>query len=134
GYKPHQALGQLFYVNQLLGRKYDLVYINALQTARHFAIRSVFKGTTVLASSRGQDFDWQPERYDRVLLNLDHLHVLGRHLMLRAVSRGFSADKITMIPPAALPLKSGEVTDRAESNEITILSVSRLLWTKGYIY
>ena len=132
--KPHQAWGQLFYNHKLLGKKFDLVYINALQSARHFCLRGLFPNTPIIASSRGQDFDFEPDGFDKVLTQIDHLHVLGEYLKEKAVSRGFSPYQITIIPPAALPAKF-QIDHLVKSDKkITITSASRLAWTKGYIY
>lgn len=135
GYNVYQALGQLLYNYQLVGRQYDLVYINALQTARHFSIRSFFPDCKVLVSSRGQDFDWNPTGYDSVLRNIDHLHVLGSYLREKAVGRGFFLSRISVIPPATLPRKAVEIVSlHGESDAMYVVSSSRLIWTKGYTY
>lgn len=135
GYTKKQAFGQLLYGYQLIGKNFDLVYINALQTGRHIAISSFFPDTSIIASSRGQDFDWNPAGYDSLLSQLDHLHVLGTHLQQRAVEREFPIEKITIISPAALPNADAIATriDRG-SDTIQIVTAARLLWTKGYVY
>jgi len=129
-----QCYGQLYYFSSLLGKKFDLIYINALQTAKHFRSRNIFGNTPIIASSRGQDFDFEPEGFDNVLTQIDHLHVLGEYLKHKAVSRSFPPDQITIIPPAALPvtIRAGNLVK--SDKIITITSASRLAWTKGYIY
>lgn len=136
GYSTKNTLKQLLYFNQLLGRNYDLVYVNALQSARHIGLRCFFPTTRIVASSRGQDFDWTPIAFDQILQDLDHLHVLGHYLRSKAIARGFSDKRITMIPPAILPREVIRMSgsNNARPDGFTILSASRLLWTKGYIY
>lgn len=134
GYGVKEALGQLFYNNELLGKTYDLVYVNALQTARHYSIRSFFSKTKVVASSRGQDFDWNPTGYDKVLRDIDHLHVLGEYLKAKAVSRGFAPESVTIIPPAILPKGLKEQAVRLGEKEMLVMSSARLIWTKGFVY
>lgn len=133
GYRFHQALGQLLYNYELLGRQYDLVYINALQSARHISIRAFFPSSKVIASSRGQDFDWNPSLYDKTLREIDHLHVLGLHLQSKATERGFPIDRITIIPPAFLP-SNETYHEPSLDNTLYVVSASRLVWTKGYSY
>lgn len=129
-----KALGQLLYNNQLLGKSYDLVYINALQTARHYSIRSFFSTAKVVVSSRGQDFDWNPTGYDKVLRDIDHLHALGEYLKSKAVSRGISPERVTIIPPAILPKETQNQVGRPDEKEMLVMSSARLVWTKGFIY
>jgi len=135
GKKVYQAIGQLIYYHEILGKNYDLVYINALQLGRHLCIRGLFQNTPVVASSRGQDFDLDPNGFDRVLTQIDHLHVLGNYLKNKAIGRGFSSDRITIIPPASLPCGKVDLKKKQNySKGINIVSASRLVWTKGYIY
>ncbi|MCB0494160.1 MAG: glycosyltransferase family 4 protein [Cyclobacteriaceae bacterium] len=135
GLSKKKAIGQLLYGYQIIGKTFDLVYINALQTGRHFAISSIFPNSTIIASSRGQDFDWNPERYDSLLSKLDYLHALGTHLQNRAMERKFPIERITIIPPAALPT-SNSINSKIvhEANTIQIVTAARLIWTKGYVY
>jgi len=58
GLSMGQAYGQLYYYQDLLGQRFDLVHINALQTACHFKSKQLFGQAKVLTSSRGQDFDF----------------------------------------------------------------------------
>lgn len=136
GYSRYRALGQLLYCYELIGKEFDLVYINALQIARHIPVRALFPETPVACSSRGQDFDFaEVGYYDKILSTLDFLHVLGIYLADKACSRGFPRERITIIPPAVLPVHlklPAYNTDKKES--ITIVSVSRAFWSKGYIY
>lgn len=136
-YSLYQAVGQLYYNHAILGRKYDLVYFFSLQAARHFCITGLFKQTPVVVSSRGQDFELDPNGFDKVLKQINHLHVLGDYLRDIAISRGFGQNKITIIPPAALPIGESirsTKRDTSKENEILISSASRLFWTKGYIF
>lgn len=135
GLSKKKAFGQLLYGNQLIGKRFDLVYINALQTGRHVSISSFFSNAKIMASSRGQDFDWNPTAYDTLLSQLDHLHVLGTYLQQRAVERKFPIEKITIIPPASLPNKDEGIANVGhERDTIQIVTAARLLWTKGYVY
>jgi glycosyltransferase involved in cell wall biosynthesis len=133
GYSKVQALGQLIYSNQLIGEEYDLIYLNSLQTGRHFCIRALFPRAKIIASSRGQDFDWKPSGYDKVLRDVDHLHVLGTHLKSMAEGRGFPSSRISMIPPAVMPQEI-QTREQNKSDEIVIMSSARIVWSKGYTY
>lgn len=133
GLSPAQAYGQLYYYQELLGRNFDLVHINALQTARHFRSKHLFGKAAVIASSRGQDFDFFPNRYDAVLQEIDHLHVLGTYLEAKARERGYKGP-ISIIPPAFPPLDTEILTRELHNEEIIIATAARLFWTKGYRY
>lgn len=134
GYSVRQSTGQVLYVYALIGKKFDMLYINALQIARHFPM-TMFSATPIVCSSRGQDFDFAPVgHYDDILRRISRLHVLGSYLKNKAVSRGLSADQITIIPPAILPVHNTNEHDHLTQHSITILSASRLFWSKGYIY
>ncbi len=128
-----KAMGQVLFFHTLIGKQFDLVYINALQTALHFSIQTFFKQTPVIVSSRGQDFDLHPEGFDHILQEITHLHVLGDYLERSAVQRGFSSTAITKIPPAILPIDKPRTLNSTRS-EVRIISVSRLYWIKGYMH
>lgn len=133
GYTKRQAVGQLLHNHEIVGKKFDLVYINALQSAKHFPLRIFFGDTPIIASSRGQDFDLNPDGYNEVLRQLNYLHVLGDYLGDKAIATGFDAKKIVRIPPAILPLRVDPVRQQ-EKKKVRIVSVSRLYWIKGYVY
>jgi colanic acid/amylovoran biosynthesis glycosyltransferase len=135
GYSIKKSLGQLLSNYQLIGKRFSVVYINALQAARHFCLPALFADSTIIVSSRGQDFDWDPQGYDHVLREVDHLHVLGDYLREKAVARGFPEGKITKIPPA-VSLFQNVVTEKANevSPAFTVATAARLLWLKGYEY
>jgi glycosyltransferase involved in cell wall biosynthesis len=133
GFTRYHAIGQLLYTYPVFCETFDLVYINALQLAKHLPLRQLVGKTPIVVSSRGQDFDIQPDGYDAVLQQIDHLHVLGQHLEQQALARGFKSNNITRIPPAVLPIQ--KMTPRQQSGKkIKIISVSRLYWIKGYAY
>jgi glycosyltransferase involved in cell wall biosynthesis len=134
GYNFRQSLGQLIYNYQLLGKKFDLIYINALQSARHFCLKGMFPSVPIIASSRGQDFDFHPSAYDQVLKDISHLHVLGNYLKQKATERGFLKENITQIPPAQLPYEFYKKKKTADFQNIRIISATRLVWTKGLVY
>lgn len=135
GVHRKKAFGQLLYGYQLIGQQFDLVYINALQTGRHISVSAFFPNSKILASSRGQDFDWNPTGYDGVLAQIDHLHVLGTHLQQRAIERKFPKEKTTIIPPARLPFGNGKSFKVHQDKDlIQIVTAARLIWTKGYVY
>lgn len=129
-----QIYGQLFYYNKLLGRKFELVHINALQTAYHFKAKSWFRGAKVLVSSRGQDFDFFPDKYDLALTNADHVHVLGNYLQRKVIDRGVPAERITIIPPAFPGNILNASCKHLAKGTINIATAARLEWTKGYRY
>ncbi|MES2691186.1 MAG: glycosyltransferase family 4 protein [Bacteroidota bacterium] len=128
-----QSFGQLHYFRSLLGKKYDLVHINALQTAVHFKSKAWFNAAQLLVSSRGQDLDFFPDRYDQVLKNADHVHVLGNYLKQKVEQRGLN-NKITIIPPAYVGLKGNNHDRSMPPTTIHIATAARLSWTKGYRY
>lgn len=134
GYSIKTSVGQLLLNYELIGKKFSLIYINALQAGRHFCLPAFFQDTPIIASSRGQDFDWDPHGYDRILESIDHLHVLGEYLRERAISRGFPADKITQIPPAVVTLPQGLHKSSKRGRSFTVATAARLVWIKGYAY
>ncbi len=135
-YSFYRAIGQLIYFHRLVPKKYDLVYFNSLQIARHICIKAFFKDSKVLCSSRGQDFDFDPESYKNVLRDCDHLHVLGAYLKEKAIREGFNPDKITVIHPATLPIENDKpkAENKSENSGLSLITASRLYWTKGHVF
>lgn len=127
---------QLFYFNALLGKRFHLVHINALQTAFHFKLFSFFRNAAVVSSSRGQDFDFYPDRYDHVLQAIQGLHVLGKYLESQAVSRDFPKEKICIIPPVSALGEQKKTTAVRfhEKTGVHIATAARLSWLKGHVY
>ncbi len=130
-----QVYGQFLYFHCLLGKKYDLVHINALQTAYHFKAKAWFGNAKVLVSSRGQDFDFFPDKYDTLLTKVDHVHVLGSYLKNKVLAKGIAEKNITIIPPAHIPNEPAAIQSKKRpSATIHIATAARLTWTKGYRY
>jgi glycosyltransferase involved in cell wall biosynthesis len=130
-----QVYGQFLYYHQLLGKHFELVHINALQTAYHIKAKAWFGNAKVLVSSRGQDFDFSPNKFDAALLRTDHVHVLGNHLQNKVLSKGFAADKITIIAPAYIPDNNiNAVPKTISKRKVHVATAARLTWTKGYRY
>lgn len=127
-----QVYGQLFYFQTLLGKEFDVVHINALQTAHHFKSKHWFKTAALIVSSRGQDFDFFPGKFRRSLLMADHLHVLGSYLGSKAVEEGYSGS-ISIIPPAH-NTSEDSIHLKKLKKPIHIATAARLSWTKGYLY
>ncbi len=134
GYKIHQSIGQLVYFHRLISKEYNLVYFNSLQIARHICIEAFFPESIIICSSRGQDFDFEPDSFDKVLKSSNHLHVLGEYLKIKASQRGFDDSKITVIHPATLPFENGVSTKNEEIKCLKLITASRLFWSKGHIY
>ncbi|MCU0441486.1 MAG: glycosyltransferase family 4 protein [Bacteroidia bacterium] len=134
GLTVKQTYGQLFYYRALLGKQYDLVHINALQTAFHFKTKAWFGNAKVLVSSRGQDFDLYPTKYDQVLGYADHIHVLGQYLKDKVTKRNKALHKqTTIIPPSfQLPVSVDSTPKIGISSKVKIASAARLEWVKGF--
>ena len=102
-------------------------------------------GCKVVASFRGYDLNFSglgvDGYYDEVWQDADAIHVLGRDLWQRAVSRGCPDDKEHRVVPPAVDLDfwsdkrsdSGAILGTRE-RPLRILGVGRLEWKKGYEY
>ncbi|MGB3181839.1 MAG: glycosyltransferase [Cyclobacteriaceae bacterium] len=134
GLSTLQSAGQVFYHQEILSEKFDLVYFNAVQIAYHFDIPHYFPNTPVLMSSRGQDFDIYPDKYNETLTYADHVHVLGDYLKKQVAARGIDIEDITVIPPAFLKKWSGRKDSSYKNPTLTISIASRLTWLKGIRY
>lgn len=129
-----QSFGQVFYHQEILQEKFDLVYFNAVQIAYHFDIPHYFPDTPVLMSSRGQDFDIHPEKYNHTLRQADHVHVLGNYLKNQVIERGISPEDISIIPPAFLKKWEPRTACAYTKPVLSIAVASRLTWLKGIRY
>ncbi len=130
-----QVYGQFLYFHKILGKKFDLVHINALQTGYHFKAKAWFGNAKVLVSSRGQDFDFFPDKYDTLLTKVDHVHVLGSYLKKKVLEKGIAEKNITIIPPAHINNEMIAIESKKNlSGRIHIATAARLTWTKGYRY
>src|SRR5690606_12023489 len=96
---PRRTIRALYEYLPLLNRKYDVVHFNAPQIAiRRLEMGAMFKAKTIV-SFRGQDFSFHPQRYDRLLRDIDHLHFISNHLLNEAIQRGYARTKHTLISP-----------------------------------
>ncbi|HSV73501.1 MAG TPA: glycosyltransferase [Chthonomonadales bacterium] len=97
----------------------------------------------LVVSFRGYDANFagleQPGYYDAVWQAADALHLLGRDLWRRAVSRGCPPDKPhALIPPAIdaerfqRPGRPADESEGLDERPLRVLSVGRLEWKKGY--
>lgn len=134
GYNWKQVYGQLFYYREILGKSFELVHINALQTAWHFKTREWFRHAKLLVSSRGQDFDFFPDKYDAILHQTDHVHVLGAYLQQKVIARSIPEEQITIIPPAFEGTEIHGHRMLPKDGTIRIATAARLSWTKGFRY
>lgn len=136
GYNFRRAFGQILFNHGLIGQKYDLVYFNALQSTKHICLKAFFPNTTLIASSRGQDFDFEPDIYKNILPQINYLHTLGTYLANKAVDLGYDQSKISLIPPAFLPYRDSKSPESplSKRNEFIITTAARLEWTKGFTY
>ncbi len=135
GLSAKQIYGQFLYYHCLLGKQFDLVHINAMQTAYHIKAKAWFGNARVIVSSRGQDFDFDPNKYDLPLQRADHVHVLGQYLKEKVMNKGIEEQHITVIPPAYIPDPAADPKPRTlPSGTIHIATAARLYWTKGFRY
>lgn len=126
-----EAITKIIQTHELLGKKWDIVHINSLQTATFFNSNYIFNQAKLIVSSRGQDFDFYPTLYDDVLKNATHVHVLGNYLKNKVIERNCYHKDITIIPPAITNLYD---VNHTKFEKTTFITTSRLYWTKGHVY
>lgn len=135
--KPRTIARKLFEYLPFLNEQADLVHFNAPQIAvRRFELGKIFNAP-VIVSFRGQDMTLHPQRYDRILLQADHLHFISRHLIDEAYRRGYPGGKHTLIPPAidTTFYKPAQLpAHRIKPSTYKIFTAARLEWVKGFEY
>lgn len=127
------SVKQLFNGYQLLGKGHDLVYINDLSSSRHFSFRALFPNARIIVGAKGQDFDFGIKLKPGLIEEIDVLHVISKHLLKKAIEYGFPENKIEIINPFCLPIEFSK-RDNSKKEVITIISVGRLVWLKGFHY
>lgn len=115
---------------------FDVVHFNAPQIARRRLELGAILGGRTLVSFRGQDFTFEPDGYDRLLREADHLHFISAHLLEAARARGYPGGKHTLIFPMVdtdffSPIV-GEGGRPSHEGGFSVFTAARFEWTKGW--
>lgn len=127
-----RLLKELYVYQALLGKRWDLVHINCLQAARHFHFVTLLGAKTLLISSRGQDFDLYPSRYDKAIKNADFFHAVSNYAAGQLQKKGIPKEKIFVIRPAIDIRRYIHHAKTAGRKILQISTAARLSWTKGH--
>lgn len=122
---------------QLIRLKPDIVHFEFGAIAAEKMYLGELLDCKIVVSFRGYDINYvgldKDDYYHQVWDRADYLHFLGHDLWQRAQRRGCPANKPHMLIPPAIDTRyfNGERAHTTNAS-ITILSVGRLEWIKGY--
>lgn len=123
----------------LIQLKPDIIHFEYGTLAKSFSDIKDHVNCKVSTSFRGYDINYvgleDGHYYDDVCNRFDGFHFLGGDLKKRAVQRGYKGGKTEALIPPAIDTDLFAPLIRNEKNKkLTIISVGRLAWKKGYEY
>jgi colanic acid/amylovoran biosynthesis glycosyltransferase len=138
-----RAIIRLYEDTRLILEAPDIVHVEFGSLAAERPDLGHLLGRQMVVSFRGYDLNFvgldKRGYYDEVWRRADYLHFLGEDLLHRAVQRGLPSGKpYKLIPPAVdadlfTPPDGRSVRDD-DKTTLSILSIGRLHWKKGYEY
>lgn len=119
--------------------KPDVVHFEYGTLAHSFSNLKKFVDCKISCSFRGYDVNYVglevEDYYKEVWKNFDGFHFLGNDLKRRAVKRGYKEGGVeALIPPGVDTSYFKPEPVEKINNKLTIISVGRLTWKKGYEY
>jgi glycosyltransferase involved in cell wall biosynthesis len=137
GQRPAEAARRLLAGARLAALKPDLIHFQFGLDALGTTWMGDVAGCPLVVSLRGYDVNYagldEPGYFDEVWTRADALHCLGEDMWRRALARGCPPDMPhALIPPAVDTARFAP--GEPHGGPLTILSVGRLHWKKGYEY
>jgi colanic acid/amylovoran biosynthesis glycosyltransferase len=118
--------------------KPDIIHFEFGTLAKDIRLLKHLTNATTVVSFRGYDINYvgldNPNYYDELWQHIDAIHFLGEDLKRRALSRGYKGNRQEAIIAPAIDIThfTPDRKENGNTHKLTIISVGRLVWKKGY--
>jgi len=121
-----------------LGKKYDVVHFEFGTKGKEMIfLKGYLPKTKFITSFMGYDLHYLENKdYEELFKYCDRLHFISEYLLEQARKIGYKAENYEIINPAINPYfyKPPDNQNKNQKSKLTIISVGRLHWRKGYPY